>query len=401
MEAKALLSAFRIPIARTVLARSAHEAMLLAGEIGFPVAMKIEAAGVTHKSDVNGVQLGIGSAQAVRAAYERIVAEVAKRHPEARIAGVTVEPMVRRAHGRELMAGVVRDPVFGPAIVFGTGGTAVEVHKDRAVALPPLNSFLVADMIRGTRVAKLLGAFRNLPPADMAAIESVLLRVSEMVCELPWIEELDINPLIADPTGAVVVDARVVVRQAGGLRGRYGHMAIHPYPAHRVMQWQPPDGPPITLRPIRPEDAEMEQAFVRELSPESRYFRFMDTLRELTPAMLVRFTQIDYDREMAFVATVQENGAEKEIGVCRYITNPDGESSEFALVVADAWQKRGLGRRLMDSLIGVARERGLRVMIGHILAENRGMLDFCAKLGFEIAPSPEGPMVKRAELALG
>ncbi|MEW6689822.1 MAG: bifunctional acetate--CoA ligase family protein/GNAT family N-acetyltransferase [Pseudomonadota bacterium] len=400
MEAKALLSAFRIPIARTALARSAHEAMLLAQEIGFPVAMKIEAAGVTHKSDVNGVQLGIGSAQAVRAAYERIVAEVAKRRPDARIAGVTVEPMVRRAYGRELMAGVVRDPVFGPAIVFGTGGTAVEVHKDRAVALPPLNSFLVADMIRGTRVAKLLGPFRNLPSADMAAIESVLLRVSEMVCELPWIEELDINPLIADPAGAVVVDARVVVRQAGGRRDRYGHMAIHPYPAHRVMQWQPPEGPPITVRPIRPEDAEMEQAFVRGLSAESRYFRFMDTLRELTPAMLVRFTQIDYDREMAFVATVEEDGREKQIGVCRYITNPDGESSEFALVIADAWQKRGLGRRLMESLIGVARERGLRLMIGHVLAENRAMLEFCARLGFEVSASPEGPMVKRVELAL-
>jgi acetyltransferase len=400
MESKALLAAFRIPIARTVVARSAHEAMLIAGETGFPVAMKIDSPEITHKSDVNGVRLNLTSAQGVQEAWQRIVDDAKRLRPEARVNGVSVEPMVRRAHGRELMVGVIRDPVFGPAIVFGTGGTAIEVHRDRAVALPPLNAFLIADMIRGTRVAKLLGAFRRMPPVDMGALEEVLLRVSELVCELPEVAELDINPLIADESGAIAVDARVVLRPAAPRRDRYGHMAIHPYPAHLVGAWQPREGPPVTLRPIRPEDAEMERAFVKSLSAESRYFRFMDTLRELTPQMLMRFTQIDYDREMAFVATVGGAGAETEIGVARYVANPDGESCEFALVVADDWQRKGLGRRMMEQLIGVARARGLRSMVGHVLAENHGMLSLCRKLGFAIGDSAEGPMVKRAALAL-
>jgi acetyltransferase len=382
------------------VARSAHEAMLIAGETGFPVAMKIDSPDITHKSDVGGVRLNLTSAQAVQDAWQRIVEDARRLRPQARIHGVSVEPMVRRAHGRELMVGVIRDPVFGPAIVFGTGGTAVEVHRDRAVALPPLNQFLIADMIRGTRVAKLLGAFRRMPPVDMGALEEVLLRISEMVCELPEISEVDVNPLIADEAGAIAVDARVVLRPAPPRRDRYGHMAIHPYPAHLVSTWQPAGGPPVTLRPIRPEDAQMEQAFVKRLSPESRYFRFMDTLRELTPAMLVRFTQIDYDREMAFVATVAAAGGEEEIGVARYVANPDGESCEFALVIADDWHRKGLGRRMMEQLIEVARARGLRSMIGHVLGENRGMLALCGKLGFTVSDSAEGPIVKRATLAL-
>jgi acetyltransferase len=400
MESKALLAAFRIPIARTVVARSAHEAMLIAGELGGPVAMKIDSPDITHKSEVAGVRLNVASAQAVQSTWQQIVDEVKRRRPEARINGIAVEPMVRRANGRELMVGVIRDPVFGPAIVFGTGGTAVEVHRDRAVALPPLNQFLIADMIRGTRVAKLLGEFRRMPPVDMHALEEVLLRVSELVCEIPALQELDINPLIADEGGAIAVDARVVLRAPAPQRDRYAHMAIHPYPTQLVSTWQPASGPAVTLRPIRPEDAEMEQAFVRSLSPESRYFRFMDTLRELTPAMLVRFTQIDYDREMAFVATLEEGGREAEIGAARYIANPDGESCEFALVIADDWQRKGLGRRLMDQLIDVARARGLRSMIGHVLAENRGMLQLCQGLGFSIIDSIEGMMIKRAVLQL-
>jgi acetyltransferase len=400
MESKALLAAFRVPIAKTVLARSAHEAMLIAGELGYPVAMKIDSPEITHKSDVNGVRLNVGSAQTAQSAWQQIVDEAQRLRPQARINGVTVEPMVRRAHGRELMVGMIRDPVFGPAIVFGTGGTAVEVHRDRAVALPPLNQFLIADMIRGTRVAKLLGAFRRMPPVEMAALEEVLLRVSELVCELPAVQEIDINPLIADESGAIAVDARVVLRPGPAPRDRYGHMAIHPYPAHLVSTWQPGAGPPVTLRPIRPEDAAMEQEFVKSLSAETRYFRFMDTLRELTPQMLVRFTQIDYDREMAFVATVPDAGRETEIGVARYVANPDGESCEYALVIADGWQRKGLGRRMMEQLIAVARARGLRSMVGHVLAENRGMLHLCQSLGFAISDSAEGAMVKRATLTL-
>ena len=400
IESKALLSAFRLPVAKTVIVHSAHEAMLIAGELGYPVALKIDSPDITHKTDAGGVLLNLGSAQSVLAGYQQIIDSVARKQPQARITGVAVEPMVVRRNGRELMVGVIRDPVFGPAIAFGSGGVAVEVHKDRAVALPPLNSFLVAEMIASTRASKLLGPFRKMPAVNREALEEVLLRISEMVCELPWIEELDINPLIVDENGAIVADARIVVGQHAPVRGRYGHMAIHPYPARLISTWQPPEGELVTLRPIRPEDAELEQEFVRGLSPESRRFRFMDTLCELTPAMLVRFTQIDYDREMAFVATVQRDDKEVEVGVCRYITNPDAVTCEYAIVVADQWQRRGLGRRMMMVLIEVARRRGLEAMIGHVMSSNRSMLDLCQELGFVASESNDDPQVRRVTLAL-
>jgi acetyltransferase len=399
-ESKAVLAAFRVPIARTVLAHSANEAMLMAQEIGFPVAMKIDSPDITHKSDVGGVRLNVPSAEAAVAVYQEMLAAVRERAPSARLAGVTVEPMIARPHGRELMIGVMRDSVFGPAISFGAGGIAVEIQRDRAVALPPLNAFLASDMIRSTRVCRLLGAFRNLPPANMEALEAVLLRVSEMVCELPWIDGLDINPLIVDEDGAVAVDARIVVRDLPPMRNRYAHMAIHPYPADLASVLPLADGSSVTLRAIRPEDADMEQEFVRNLSQNSRYFRFMNTVRELTAAMLIRFTQIDYDREMAFVAVREEGGREIEIGVARYVTNPDARTCEFALVVADAWQGKGLGRRMLERLIEAARSRGLSTMVGHILAGNQAMLALCGKLGFRMSDHPEDAALKRATLVL-
>ena len=400
MESKALLAAFRIPVANTMVAHSAAEAILIAQELGYPVALKVDSPEITHKTDVGGVRLNIGNAQAVRSSYQEILDSVARYRPGSNVQGIVVEPMIVRPNARELMVGVIRDPVFGPAIVFGAGGTALEVHRDRAVALPPLDAFLIEELIRSTRISKLLGAFRQLPPVNMRALESLLLRVSEMVCELPALEELDINPLIVDETGAMAADARVVLRNAAPAHGTYAHMAIHPYPARFVREWPLADGRVVTLRPIRPEDAQIEHEFVKGLSDESRYFRFMDTLRELTPMMLLRFTQIDYDREMAFIATIEEGSREVEIGVARYITNPDGATCEFALVVTDAWQRRGLGRRLMELLIEVAQQRGLKEMVGHILSNNVSMLELCAGLGFDIAPSAEDPAQKRATLRL-
>lgn len=293
------------------------------------------------------------------------------------------------------MVGVTSDPVFGPVITFGAGGVMVEVLGDRAVGLPPLNSFLVGNMIRKTHISKLLGAFRHMPPVDMAALESVLLRVSEMVCELPWIKEMDINPLIVDEAGAYAVDARIVVDFPPSSASRYAHMAIHPYPTHLVTRWQLPDGTDLTIRPIRPEDAELEQVFVRGLSEESKYFRFMDSLQELSQSMLVRFTQIDYDREMALIAVLELDGQEKELGVCRYITMPDGESCEFALVVADEWQHKGIGNKLMSILFDVARAKGLKIMEGEVLAKNRSMLGLVGRLGFVVNTSEEDASIKR------
>jgi acetyltransferase len=401
MESKAILSAFRIPIAQTMVARSASEAMVLAEELGLPVVMKIDSPQIAHKSDCGGVRLNLNSLAAVRDAWLEIMDGVKKNRPDAQINGIAIEPMIQKANGRELVVGMMRDQVFGPTIVFGPGGTGVEAYNsERAVALPPLNPFLVADMLASTRTNARLGQFRNMPPVSMAAIEAILLSVSAMVCELPWISAMDINPLIVDENGAVAVDARITIENMPITAGRYDHMAIHPYPSHLETGYQAKDGTQVRIRPIRPEDVRMEQEFVRALSPESRYMRFMNTIREVSPAQLVRLTQIDYDREMAYVATIDADGAEKEVGVVRYATSPDGESCEFAIVVADDWQGKGLARRLMGVLIDTARGANLRYMHGDFLAENTRMLAFVASLGFVLSAHPEDPGLKRGVLVL-
>jgi acetyltransferase len=394
MESKALLSAFHIPVANTVVARSPGEALLLAEQFGFPVAMKINSPDITHKSDAGGVKLNLMNAAAVRSAYHEMIEAVQANRPDARIDGVALQPMVCKPNGRELMVGVISDPIFGPVISFGAGGTAVEVLRDRAIALPPLNGFLARELIGGTRVAKLLGSFRHMPPVQMEALESLLLRVSEMVCELPWLREIDINPLIVDEHGLLAVDARVVVDYAPVSADRYAHMAIHPYPTHLVTHWQLPDGTDVTIRPMRPEDAAIEQEFVRRLSEETKYFRFMHAVQELSEDMLVRFTQLDYDRELALIAVTEEKGREVEIGVCRYAINPDGESCEFALVVSDQWQHKAIGHRLMGSLIDAARSKGLKTMEGEVMASNHEMLKLVATLGFTVATSQEDASIK-------
>jgi acetyltransferase len=401
MESKALLAAFRIPIAQTVVARSPSEAMVLAEEIGLPVVMKIDSPHITHKSDSGGVRLNLNSLAAVRDAYNAILEEVKKNRPDAIIHGIAIEPMIQKVNGRELVVGMTRDQIFGPTIIFGPGGTGIEAgSSERAVALPPLNRFLVNDMLASTRASARLGEFRNMPPVSMEALEAVLLRVSEMVCELPWIREMDINPLIVDEHGAVAVDARIAIENIPLVAGRYDHMAIHPYPSHLITDYQTRDGLTVTIRPIRPEDADLEQEFVRNLSSEAKYYRFMNTLRELSSGQLVRLTQIDYDREMAFVAVTEIDGKEVEIGVARYALNPDGESCEFAIVVADDWQGKGLARRLMGVIIDTARSRGVRYMNGDFLAENRRMIQFVTALGFVLSPHPEDSGLKRGVLVL-
>ncbi len=400
MEAKAVLTAFHVPVVQTVEVHSANEALVAAEAMGFPVAMKISSSKVSHKSDMGGVRLNIRSAQAVRSTYNDLVAEAARQYPEAGIERVTVERMVQAPNGRELMVGVLRDTAFGPVISFGAGGTTVEVIHDRAVALPPLNRFIVDRLVSRTRIARLLGRFRNMPAVNAKALEDVLLRVSEMVCELPQIREMDINPLIADDAAVVAVDARMVVDFETPSRHRYSHMAIYPYPTHLVYHFQLPDGTDLVIRPIRPEDAQIEQAFVRGLSAESKYFRFMQTLQELTPTMLVRLTQIDYDREMALIAVVRVNGAELEVGVARYAMNPDGGSCEFALVVADDWRNKGIGSRLMSGLMDAARARGLTTMEGEILANNVRMLSLVDNLGFSVHTSEQDQGIKIATRVL-
>jgi len=304
--------------------------------------------------------------------------------------------MYRGANGRELMVGIIRDPVFGPVISFGSGGTSVEIMGDSAISLPPLNHRLAMDLIQRTKVYKLLGPFRNMPAVNLDQLVNVLLGVSSMACELPWIQEMDINPLIMDENGIVAVDARIRVGYPKPSTDPYDHLAIHPYPVHLVKKIQLNDGTDIVIRPIRPEDAEIEAKFVRELSNESKYFRFMNSLQELSQEMLVRFTQIDYHNEMALVAVKPKGtGADEEqIGVARYTTNLDKKSCEFALVVSDRWRGRGIARHLMQQLMEIARDRDLERIEGQVLANNFKMLDLMRSLSFQIRNDPEDTSVK-------
>ncbi len=382
LESKAVLAAFGIPVTQCVLTRSASEALVNAQALGFPLAMKIHSKDITHKSDIGGVRLGLSNAAAVQSAFKDMMDSAARHCPDADIEGVVLQRMHSPPHGRELLAGIISDAVFGPVITFGLGGTAVEIMRDQAMALPPLNSLLIKDLVGRTKAAKLLKQFRNMPEANMQAVESILLRMSSMACELPWIKELDINPLVVDEHGVMALDARIIVKHYGSEQRPYSHMAIHPYPSHLLSKMQLPGGTELSIRPIRPEDAEIEQKFVRGLSDKAKFFRFFQPLDELTPAMLARFTQIDYDREMAFIAVAEIKGKETEVGVARYITNADNISCEFAVVVADDWQHKGIARRLIERLIESARDHGLQFIAGKVLSENKDMQALATSLGF-------------------
>ncbi|MEH6585133.1 MAG: bifunctional acetate--CoA ligase family protein/GNAT family N-acetyltransferase [Halioglobus sp.] len=394
-EAKAILRAFKIPVLPSINALNAAEALVAAENVGLPVAMKINSPDIPHKSDVGGVRLNIRESRSVHAAFEELNTEVGQRAPVARLQGVCIEPMVSRAHAREIMIGISRDPVFGPVIRMGAAGSAIEMLADKVqVALPPLNDFLSRELIQRTSASRLLNEYRSYPAVDLGKLSEVLQRVSEIACELPCIKTLDINPLLVDEDGVIAVGVRITVASTEASAERYGHMAIHPYPANLESELVLADGSEVLLRPIRPEDGRKEADFVANLSAESKYFRFMHGLDKLTPSMLARFTQIDYDREMAIVAIAPgTDGKDTFLGVARYVTNPDGSSCEFALTVADEWQARGVGPKLMERLMQIARERGLETMMGEVLAQNPRMLRMCKRLGFRSMRSHQDPEV--------
>ena len=382
-ESKAILAAFHIPVNQTIKVTSAKDAMIAAQTLRFPVVLKINMPEFSHKSDIGGVRLNINSVEDVARNFTEMEHAIQSKYPEIKEVGMTVEVMFKSDSSRELMIGVVRDPVFGPAISFGLGGTMVEILKDNAVALPPLNAYMVEQMIAKTKAAKYLNQFRNLPPANKQALVDVLLNISEMVSELPEILELDINPLIVDAHGAIAVDARIKAQTSHQL-SRYAHMAIHPYPHELTQHYLAANGANVTIRPIRPEDAKMETDFVARLSYKTKFFRYHQALQELTPEMLVRFTQIDYDREMAFVAITDDPSMPNELGVGRYSVNPDGHSVEFAIVVADDCQRLGIGSKLMKILMQTAKAKGMLSFEAEVLKDNEPTLKMVKKLGFSI-----------------
>ena len=380
-ESQRILEAYGTPTLRSIVAAGAEEAGRAAARLAGPVAVKILSPDISHKSDVGGVMLGLEGEAAVAAAAATILARARSQRPQARILGVTVEPMIRRPGALELILGMSEDPQFGPILLFGQGGTAVERIADSALAMPPLNLKLAMDQIASTRIYRLLQGYRDRPPADLDAIALTLTKLSQLTVDMPEIVELDINPLLADADGVIAVDARVKVRPAA-MPGA-GRLAIRPYPQELEGTAVARDGTTFALRPIRPEDAPELRALIGRLSPRSVRLRFFAALRELSGQDAARLTQIDYDREMAIVLTeLGPAGKVPIFGVVRLVADPDNERGEYAIVVQDDLAGRGLGTLLMNRMISYARGRGLQEIFGHVLKENEAMLRICRDLGF-------------------
>ncbi|HEX9769891.1 MAG TPA: GNAT family N-acetyltransferase, partial [Kiloniellales bacterium] len=353
---------------------------------------------ITHKSDVGGVALDLEDEDAVVGAAEAIKQRMTELRPEAHLTGFTIQRMARRPGAFELIVGAREDPVFGPVILFGEGGTAVEIIADRAVGLPPLNMALATDLIERTRIYNLLKGYRDRPGADREAIATSLIKVAHLVSDLPEVIELDINPLIADGAGVLVLDARIRVRQAECTGPE--RLSIRPYPKE-LEETVTLGGRRILMRPIRPEDEPQHYEFLSRLTPEDVRFRFFSSVRNLPHTQMARFTQIDFEREMAFIATAPgDDGKPETLGVVRVVTDPDNETAEFAIIVRSDLKGQGFGAALLDKMIGYCRGRGTRELVGQVMAQNRAMLGLAESRGFSRRAS-DGPETVEVSLDLG
>lgn len=389
-EAKELLRCYDLPVGESKVATSEKEAAEIATEIGFPVVMKIISPDALHKTDVGGVRLHISSAEEAAKIYEEIIASVKKHKPDARIVGVLVEKMMKKRH--ELLLGAIQDPIFGPLIVFGQGGVAVEVIKDTNFGLPPLNIALAKRIIQRTRIYQQLKGYRGIHGIDLDDLAFQLVKFSYILTDYPEVREIDINPYLVDENGGVVVDARVLLddykpRKKGH---PYQHLVISPYPEKYAKQIILKDGGKVLLRPIRPEDEPLESEMLQSISNQSLYFRFFGYVPKMTHDFLTRMTHIDYDREMALVAEVEENGKKWMAGVVRVISDASGESAEFAILVADRWQNQGLGTQMMDYMLEVARDKGFSKIYASVLRSNTYMVRMFKERGFDMQGDEDG-----------
>ncbi|MCF8238690.1 MAG: bifunctional acetate--CoA ligase family protein/GNAT family N-acetyltransferase [Saprospiraceae bacterium] len=377
-----ILDAYEIPVTRVVHASTAEKAVAAAETLGYPVALKIDSPDVSHKTDVGGVVLDIHHPDVVKVTFDRIMASAKQALPEGRLLGVTVEAMATKRY--ELMIGAKQDPVFGPVIVFGMGGVAVEVFKDLQMALPPLNMSLARHLVQGTKIFKLLAGYRNMPGVDLDAIYFLLIRFAYLVMDFPEIQEMDLNPFAVDEHGGVVLDARMMISRVAAPTRPYEHLVISPYPSQYCKIFTLKDGGEVKLRPIKPEDEPLEARLFDYLSKETIYFRFFGYIPEVDHEFLSRFTQIDYDREMAIVAETEVNGQRTIIGVVRVVGDNWNDGAEFAIVVADAWQHQGLGSAMADYIIQIARERGFNRLYASFLRSNTAMDRLFRAKGFQV-----------------
>ena len=406
LEAKNLLAAYGIPVVPTVaVGPTADEAAQAARRVGYPLALKILSPEISHKSDVGGVRLSLRDEAELRSAVAAMRAQVERLRPDAHITGFTVQSMVKRPYAQELIVGASVDPLFGPVILFGQGGTAVEVLADRAIGLPPLNRVLAGELISRTRVARLLAGYRDHPAALLDAIGDVLIAISQMLADLPELAELDINPLWADHEGVIALDARVRLNLAARKAGSKGseRFAILPYPAElaETLHW---NGRDVLVRPIRPEDEARHRAFVEQLSPEDLRLRFFSSRRELPRSELARLVQIDYAREMAFIALCAgTDGVEETVGVVRAVADPDNIEAEFAIIVRSDLKGQGLGDLLFGKLLAYLRASGIQVLVGDVLRENTAMRALALRHGLRAVASETGDdaLHYRLDLSVG
>jgi acetyltransferase len=401
-ESKRILAAYDIPTVTTRLAETAEAAVAIAEEMGYPVVLKLNSKTITHKTDVGGVRLDLEDESEVREAFRAIAKAVREKEGAEHFEGVTVQPMLDLREAYELIVGSSPDPQFGPVLLFGAGGTLVEVFRDRALGLPPLTTTLARRMMRRTKIYQALQGVRGREAVDLVALEKLLVRFSWLVAEQPWIREIDINPLLASAEQLVALDARVVLYEAEVEEAELPNLAIRPYPTQYVWEWTTKDGIDVLIRPIRPEDEPLVVEFHQPLSEHSvymRYFRALNLDQRTQHERLTRICFIDYDREMALVATrTNPESGEREItGIGRLSKTYQGDEAEFALLISDEFQGQGLGTELLRRLLEIGRKEGIRVVNAYMLAQNRGMKKIAENLGFTF--SREDDLLK-AEILL-
>jgi acetyltransferase len=385
-DSKTLLAAYGIPVARALPARSAEEAVQVATQIGFPVAVKILSPQITHKTDAGGVALDVRNTEGVRLAFEQVTSAAKKHDPDAEIQGVTIQRMYDASSGVELIAGMKQDATFGAVLMVGAGGIQAELFQDRSLELPPLNERLAQRMLDSLKIKKLLDGYRGRTPVNQEQLIESLIRLSYLVADNPEIQELDVNPLLVTPDGVVALDARVILRQDSKEVPRpYSHLAIRPYPEEFVRPMKLSDGTPILFRPIRPEDIPQWLEMLEACSTETLHSRFRYLFRTATHEMAARYCFLDYDRELAIVAEQEQAGRRRFLGIGRVTATPQHEAAEYAVLVIDEWQNRGLGSQLTAHCLEIARQWGIRTITAETGYENRRMVSLFEQFGFKVS----------------
>jgi acetyltransferase len=383
-EAKQFLANYDIPVIKNGIATTEEEAVKMAEDIGYPLVMKIASPDILHKTDVGGVKLNIQNKEEAKEAYLKILKSSKEKVPDADIRGVFVEQMMKRKY--ELIIGCKKDPIFGPTIVFGMGGVAVEIFKDTRVGLPPLNMALAMRIIEDTKIYKLIKGYRGMPGADIEAIQFLLYKFSYLLMDFPQINEIDINPFGVDERGGVVLDAKVLLDPTlGDVPDNYRkHLVISPYPSEYTIEHTMKNGKKVILRAIKPEDELMEKEMFSNFSERTQRFRFFQLIKDISHEQLIRYTQIDYDREIAIIAEVEDEGRKKMAGVVRLIADQYNETAEYAIVIADPWQSQGLGNKFTDYIHDIAKARGIKKICANVLVQNHIMQHMFRERGYKM-----------------